>query len=298
MKKQSFSKLISYLKLIRVNSWIKNIFVFVPLLFSKHLLELNFLIESLIGFAAFSLTSSFIYILNDIVDFKKDELHPFKKNRPIPSGKITTSEASILLTVLFMIVLLISFSMALGFVLMIWLYILINVAYTFYLKQKVLLDIFCIAAGFMIRVIAGALIISVYISSWLILTTLFLSLFLAVMKRRVEYATNPNASEQRAVLKDYSLNFFDLIIAVTATGVILCYALYTVAERTIIVFRTEYLVFTTLFVIFGIFRYIYVVFKKNIGENVFEIVLKDLPTILNTILYVVSLFYIIYFLNQ
>ncbi len=289
------SKILDLIKLLRFTSWLKNIFVFVPIVFSKHLFDWDYISMVILGFFAFSFASSFVYVLNDINDAERDKLHTLKKDRPIPSGKVNKKEAWLLLTFLFVLVAVFSFIIMNQFVFLIWTYIGINIAYTFYLKQVVIVDIFCIAAGFILRVIGGAVIISIYISSWLILTTIFLSLFLAVMKRRVEIATSENAVEQRLVLKDYSLSFIDQISAITAGGVIICYALYTVAQRTVSAFGSENLVFTTLFVVFGIFRYMFLVYKGNKGENVAEVILSDLPMIVNSLFFAASAFYVIYF---
>ena len=167
--------------------------------------------------------------------------------------------------------------------------------YTFFLKEIVIVDIICIASGFMLRVLGGALVINVYISSWLILTTLFLSLFLAIMKRKSEIALLTNESNTRVVLKDYTLDFINQISSISAAGVIICYALYTVSERTIIIFGTENLVFTTIFFIFGVFRYMYIVYTQQRGENTIEIIIKDAPMIINGLLYGVSIIYFVYF---
>ena len=157
----------------------------------------------------------------------------------------------------------------LNFVLLLVLFFLINILYSIKLKHIVLLDIFSIAAGFLIRVLAGAVIINVAISSWLVLTTMFISLFLAVMKRHSELAVVAEGTnaETRKVLVFYSLNFADQVATVAAAGVIICYALYTVAERTITVFGTENLIYTTPFVVFGIFRYMFLVYMNKQGEN-------------------------------
>lgn len=157
-----------------------------------------------------------------------------------------------------------------------------------------IVDIFCIASGFLFRILAGAYVINVLVSNWLVLTTIFISLFLAVMKRRVEIVANPNSSNYRSVLKQYSVQFLDQIAAMTGGGVIFSYALYTIAAGTINYFGTEKLVFTTIFVIFGIFRYTYLVYKKERGENVIEVLLTDLPMLVNLFLYVCSVIYIIY----
>jgi 4-hydroxybenzoate polyprenyltransferase len=228
------------------------------------------------------------------MDASKDRIHPLKKDRPIAKGMITKREAGTLFFILLALFLAFTFRLKYDFVMILWCYIILNLLYTLFLKKIVIVDIFCIASGFMLRVLAGAFIISVLISNWLILTTMFLSLFLAIMKRRVEIAGSPNALEQRDVLKDYSLNFTDQIGAITASGVILSYALYSVADRTVKSFGTEGLVYTTIFVIFGIFRYMYLVYKKEKGENVIEVILTDLPMMINLILYVLTAVYIIY----
>jgi len=289
-----FSKIFTYAKLLRVTSWAKNLFVFVPLIFAKHLFDKTELLEVAAGFILFSIAASSIYVVNDIYDAKKDAIHPLKKTRPIASGKVSVNEAKIISVILFVIVASLSIVMNHSFVAIVWFYIILNLLYTNYLKQIVIVDIFCIALGFMLRVIGGALIISVNISSWLILTTLFLSLFLAVMKRRVEIATSENAIEQRNVLKEYSLSFIDQISSITGGGVIISYALYTVSERTILMFGSEYFVFTTIFVIFGIFRYMYLVFKRDKGENVVDALISDWPMIINAALYIITALLFIY----
>ena len=295
MRNQLFSNISNYIKLLRMKSWAKNFFVFVPVVFAKLLFDVNTFYIIVMGFVTFSIASSAVYVLNDIVDAPKDAIHPLKKDRPIASGKISQKNALVLGAFLYLLLALITFKMNLSFMIIVWIYVFINVLYTMFLKEIVIVDIFCIASGFMLRVIGGGLLISVYISKWLILTTMFLSLFLAVMKRRVEIANSPDANEQRTVLKDYSLNFIDQIVAMTGSGVILSYALYSVADKTVEKFGTERLIFTTMFVIFGIFRYMYLVYKKDRGENVIEVILTDPPMIINLIFYVTSAVFIIYF---
>jgi 4-hydroxybenzoate polyprenyltransferase len=295
MKNQLSSKFYNYLILIRPSSWLKNLFVFVPVIFSKHIFDSHSFVETLWAFFTFSVASGAVYVFNDILDAEQDKFHPLKRNRAVASGIITKKQASIFAAFLFLVTLYISTLLPLEFSLIVMGYICVNVLYSLFLKRQVLIDIFCIASGFILRVMGGAVIIGVHLSSWLILTTIFLSLFLAVMKRRVEIANSPNAQEQRTVLKEYSLSFIDQISSITAAGVILCYALYTVSDRTIIMFGTESLIFTTLLVIFGIFRYMFLVFKKNTGENIVETMIKDLPLLINSILYLAAALYIIYF---
>jgi len=294
MKKPLFSNISAYIKLIRVTSWPKNFFVFVPAIFSKHIFSLDYFLTVLLGFFTFSIASSAVYVYNDIIDAPKDKFHPLKKSRPIASGTISKLTASVIDAVFYLLLAIITSQMSLYFSLIIWSYVIINILYTSFLKEVVIVDIFCIASGFMLRVIAGAFLISVVISNWLILTTMFLSLFLAVMKRRVEIANSSNPSEQRLVLKDYSLSFIDQIAAMTGSGVILSYALYSVADRTVNFFGSENLVFTTIYVIFGIFRYMYLVYKKDKGENVIEVLMTDIPMIINLVLYLATTLLIIY----
>ena len=295
MKKPSF---FNYIKLLRITSWPKNFFVCVPAVFSKHIFSSEYILTIIIGFLTFSIASSTVYVFNDIVDASKDALHPLKKNRPLASGLITRKNAIVLALFLFFIFFGLTTQVPFYYGLIVWGYLIINFLYSIILKQIVIVDLFCIASGFMLRVLGCALLISVVVSNWLVLTTLFLSLFLASMKRRVEIASSPNASEQREVLKDYSLIFIDQISALTGSGVILSYALYTVAERTVTVFGTENLVFTTMFVIFGIFRYMYLVYKKDKGENVIEVLMTDIPMIINLFFYIISILYIIYLRNS
>ena len=288
--------LINYLNLLRVPQWIKNFFVFVPLLFSKHLFDKDFFIISLFAFLIFCLSSSLIYIINDIVDIEADRAHPDKKNRPLPSGAITKAKAWIVIFILIipLVVLVPQFNVEFSYYVIG--FILLNLLYSIWFKHIVILDIFSIAAGFAIRVLAGAVVISVPISSWLILTTMFISLFLGVMKRHSELITvaeNTNITS-RKVLSQYSLNFADQMATVAAAGVIICYALYTVSERTISTFGTENLIYTTPFVVYGIFRFMYLEYISNKGDNTTKIVFTDLQIILIVLAYTITTILIIY----
>ena len=284
------------LKLIRVPQWIKNFFVFVPLVFSLNLFKGGYFLTALTGFFAFCLTSSMVYIVNDIIDAEADRAHPNKKNRPIASGQISPGQGIITAVVFGIISAVLCLNTSPTFVLLLVLFFLINILYSLKLKHVVLLDIFSIAAGFLIRVMSGAVIIHVAVSSWLVLTTMFISLFLAVMKRHSELAILPESTtaETRKVLAFYSLNFADQLATVAAAGVIICYALYTVADRTILVFKTENLIYTTPFVVFGIFRYMFLVYMNKKGENTTRILVSDLQMIATVILYAAVTLLIIY----
>jgi len=288
--------LLNYFKLIRIQQWVKNVFVFVPLLFSHNLFESDYFLFTFFAFFLFSLASSAIYVINDLIDIESDRAHPSKKNRPLPSGAISKSAAVITFIVILIVIALLLPNFNYDFIICIAAFIVLNVLYTFYFKHIVILDVFSIAAGFTLRVLGGAFVISVPLSSWLILTTMFISLFLGVMKRHSELTLSSvdENSSSRKVLADYSLNFADQMATVAAAGVIICYALYTVAERTVSVFSTENLIYTTPFVVFGIFRYMYLEYMSNKGENTTKIIATDFPMIVTLILYVVTTVLIIY----
>jgi 4-hydroxybenzoate polyprenyltransferase len=289
-------KVNSTIRLLRSSQWSKNFFVFAPLVFSRNLFEPILLLQAVKGFIAFCLMSSSVYIINDIFDRSEDTSHPVKRNRPIASGEISVSGGFIVSVLLLVITVVISCFLPIRFLLVIVFYFVMQFFYSFKLKRIVILDMFIIAAGFMLRVISGAEAISVQVSSWIILCTMFLSLFLAAAKRRGELVllSEVNNSMQRKVLKEYSVDFITYMMIISATGMAISYALYTVAGRTVTVFGTENLIFTTIFVLFGIFRYFYLVVNKKMGENPVAILTKDVPTLINLCLWFLACLAIIY----
>ena len=289
------------LRLIRPKQWTKNIFVFAALVFSQHLLTPGYAILSLRAFLAFSFAASFVYIINDIADRDRDRMHPKKRYRPIASGEISLIQGFIIALVLLAMAISLIAGLDWKFASCLGAYVVMNLAYSFYLKDLVLIDVFVIAVGFMLRVIGGALIIDVPRSSWLLLTTMFLSLFLGIAKRRGELVTisskeiegNPDY-HTRKVLEHYSIEFAEQMTTICAAGFVFSYALYTVSDRTVKMFGTENLILTTPFVLYGIFRYLYLLHKKSLGENPTEIVLSDVPMIVNFIAYAIAMIAIIY----
>ena len=285
-----------YIRLIRVPQWIKNTFLFVPLLFSLNLFEIDFLEKTIAGFLIFCLTSGIVYIVNDISDIEADRAHPVKKDRPLAAGRISIKSAYILVVALAVPVIISLLFFNYKFGILLFSYFLLNVFYSLSFKHIVILDIFSIAAGFMIRVISGAFIINVEISYWLILTTMFISLFLASMKRHSELKLllKEQNNATRKVLSEYSTNLTGQISTIAASAVIICYALYTVSQRTITVFGSERLIYTTPFVVFGIFRYMYLVYINDEGENTTQMMITDIPMIITVFLYVITSVLIIY----
>jgi len=287
---------LNYIKLIRVPQWIKNLFVFVPLLFSLNLFDKNYFLTTLSAFIVFSLASSLVYVVNDIVDIEADKKHPAKRNRPLASGAISIKNAFIIAVILCVIVFILLLNYNFEFISFVIGFIVLNILYTFWFKHIVILDVFSIAAGFSIRVLAGAVVIAVPISSWLLLTTIFISLFLGVMKRHSELllVSQDEVASSRKVLSQYSLNFADQMATVAAAGVIVCYALYTVSERTVSVFGTENLIYTTPFVVYGIFRYMYLEYISHKGDNTTKTVFTDTQMIITVVAYTVTTVLIIY----
>ncbi len=287
---------LNYLKLIRVHQWVKNLFVFVPLLFSLHLFDKDYFLTTLFAFVIFCLASSLIYVINDIIDIEADKSHPTKNKRPLPAGKISKKSAMIVVAILAVIQVILLPNFNVEFIYFVTGFIVLNIFYSFWFKQIVILDVFSIAAGFSIRVLAGAVVIMVPISSWLILTTMFISLFLGVMKRHSELVLvegNEDAPS-RKVLSQYSLNFADQMATIAAAAVIICYALYSVSERTVNIFGTENLIYTTPFVVYGIFRFMYLEYISNKGDNTTKIVFTDVQLIITILAYTITTILIIY----
>jgi len=284
------------LALIRPKQWIKNFFIFAPLVFAKELFHLPSFLMTVKAFAAFCLTASAVYIINDIADVDADRLHPEKKKRPLAAGTLTQKDAVATMFVLVVLDALLMTGLHIHFNLFLAAYFVLNIAYTFGLKEVVLLDVFIIAAGFMFRVLGGAVAIDVQISSWIVLCSLFISLFLGFAKRRGELATAQEMGivSERKVLQLYRVDFIDQMLTIAAAGAVISYALYTVAPRTMEVFGTDKMIYTTVFVLYGVFRYLYLIHTSPRIENPTNAVTSD-PTILVTgLLWITTCIVLIY----
>ncbi len=287
-------KLMAYIKLLRPKQWIKNLFVVAPLIFAKHIFEYNYMIRVLAAFVLFCCISSSVYVLNDIIDCEKDRLHPKKKNRPIASGIISKIEGGIVIAILLPLVLFVSFYMDIYFGLAVLLYFLNNLLYSFKIKHMVILDVMSIAVGFLLRVIGGALVIRVYISPWILLCTLLLSLFLGFSKRRNELVVLANGAENhRKILEEYSLEFIDNMLSIVTASTVMAYSLYTFSTNS----GNYNMMLTIPFVLYGIFRYQYIIYKKKEGGSPEETVLSDIPLIVSIVLWGIVSVIILYFGN-
>lgn len=259
------------LKLMRIKHYIKNLFVFIPLIFSYSFVKMDLVGNSLLAFVAFSLTSSIVYILNDIVDVEKDRLHPKKKNRPIASGAVSVPKAYTLAAILVATVIGICLlCLNVNTFVIIVSYFVMNLAYSYRLKHVPLIDVFIIAIGFILRIYAGAFAIGVIVSEWLLLTAFSLSLFLGFGKRYGE-KKKTDGNSTRKVLNSYDVNTLRYFMIITMSLAIVFYSLYTILGNTII----QHAIFTIPFVILGIFRY-FMLLESNIEDgDPTEVILND-----------------------
>ncbi len=283
----------AYLRLMRPKQWIKNAFVFAPLIFARALFDADALLAEALAFVAFCLTASAVYIINDITDIDADRTHPVKCNRPIAAGRIPIGAAWAVAAALLLATALMVRDMPVRFIATLGAYLVINLAYSFKLKEILLLDVFTIAAGFMLRVLGGAYAIGVQVSSWLVLCTLFVSLFLGFAKRRGELVLLQGETE-RKVLHRYRVEVLDQMLTIAAAGAVISYALYTVAPRTIEVFGTDRMIYTTVFVIYGVFRYLYLVHTTPVTENPTNALTSDPSILVTGTLWILSCIGLIY----
>lgn len=288
-------KLWAVIKLIRVKQWVKNLFVFAPLVFSLQLFDPEPLLQTVAAFFAFSLVSSSLYAMNDIVDLERDQHHPRKKNRPLPAGILTIPQAAIAGVL----------CLGCGAFLALWLdlavagvlafYLLMNIYYSMWGKNIIILDTMLIAVGFVLRVLAGAYAIAVPPSSWMLVATFFLALLLGMGKRYNELRVMQEESgSHREVLDEYNEPLLRQLFAVASSATVVAYALYTMDPKVIKAFSTENLVFTLPFVVFGVFRYLYLVFNHELGGDPTELVFKDRTMLAAVVLWVISVVILIY----
>ncbi len=267
----------SIVKSLRPNDWLKNIFVFAGLIFSPQLATLPLFISLVKMTIAFILASSAVYLINDIFDREADRIHPFKKERPLAKGTLSIQSAVTTSLIFALSALLLAYSDSLMGAFFILLYFLLNAAYTLFLKKMVIIDVFCIAAGFMLRILAGTIGVGIPPSSWLILCGLFITLFLGFAKRRAELSQlEESVIEVRQVLSHYSTAFLDQLIAISGAGVIITYTLYIMSPETMQIYQTRYLLLTAPFVIYAVFRYLYLLHRKGAGERPTSDLLHDI----------------------
>ncbi|AFM43044.1 4-hydroxybenzoate polyprenyltransferase-like prenyltransferase [Desulfosporosinus acidiphilus SJ4] len=278
----------NFLKLLRPHQWIKNSFVLLGIMFSKQW-DLATLFLAFVTFGAFCCIASSIYVFNDLLDIEADRQHPTKKTRPLASRLISPRSGWMIAGGLVLTALLLAAVSGPWVVLFIVMYAALNIAYTLRLKQVAVLDVFIISAGFMLRILAGTIGLGIAPSSWLLLCGFMLSLFLGFAKRRAEFFTLENSglsetkNQTRQVLRDYSPMMIDQFMAVSSACTILCYGLYTVNSETVARYGTTALIYTLPFVVYGVFRYIFLLHRRGKGNDTALDLYSD-PHLLVTVL--------------
>ena len=280
---------------MRPKQWIKNFAVFAALIFDRQLTRIESLERTLFSFFLFCLISGAVYILNDIMDAEADRNHPIKKNRPIASGQLPVPIAIATVVILLVISFSLAYLLSPYFALICLIYILLNLAYSKWLKHVVILDVFVLATGFVLRVVAGVTVISVErFSPWLYIVTTLLSLYLGFGKRRAELTLLADgAQSHRRVLQGYTIPFLDQMIIIVSSTTLISYSLYTFSAPNL---PTNHIMMLTIpFVLYGIFRYLYLIQVKNSGGAPEELLLKDRPLFSAVALWGISVLLIFYF---
>jgi 4-hydroxybenzoate polyprenyltransferase len=288
------NSLTAILELLRPAQWSKNLILFAAVLFSPARVVIespHVVVQALQGFAAFCLLSSAVYALNDLLDLKADREHPKKKSRPLPSGRVSTNMAATLALLLGGIGIAWAFFIDSYFGIVAVIYLAVNLAYSLGLKQAVILDVLLLSMGFVLRAVGGVAVIrsmlpDVYLSYWLILCAFLLSLFLALAKRRHEIALlGDAAASHRASLANYSLTFIDQMLSALAAATLVAYSLYTISDDTVHRYGTRALFWTLPFVVYGLFRYLYLIYNRGEGGDPSKLLVKDRATLINVALW-------------
>lgn len=292
--KSTNNKFLGLIKLTRPKHWLKNLIIFAPLIFSGNLLTQSDWLPVIYTFLSFCFISSSIYCLNDIIDCEKDLLHPIKKNRPLPSKCVQKNEAFLLSITLALAAFLFSMLANLNITLTIFLYLCLNIFYSVKGKRIVIFDVILISIGFVLRIFAGSNAIGIEPSGWILITTFFATLLLALSKRRNELcALGEQCHNFRQTLGEYNTSLLDQLIISSATITIISYSLYTLDAKVIKQFNTTMLPYTIPFVVFGIFNYLKTIYATNETDPVAMI--NKPATILSILLWTLSVILIIYF---
>jgi 4-hydroxybenzoate polyprenyltransferase len=280
---------------LRPHQWIKNLVVLAALVFSKHLFDADAAGRAGLAFAIFCALASAVYLVNDLLDLEGDRLHPVKRERPLASGALPAGVAHGAAATLLVLALAASLALGTHFLLCAAAYAALGLAYSLALKHVVILDVLTLAIGFVLRAVAGALAIAVHFSPWLLVCTILLALFLGLAKRRHELVLlEGNAAAHRSILAEYSPYLLDQMIAVVTASCLTAYAFYTLAPETVEKYRTERLALTIPFVIYGIFRYLYLVHRHERGGSPGDVLLADRPLLLAVALWAAAMVLIVY----
>ena len=278
---------------LRPRQWSKNLFVLAGLIFARRLFTPDAW-TALGAFAIFCALSGAVYLVNDIADVARDRAHPVKRLRPVAAGRLPVGAALAVAVGLAIAGLAFSACLGRGFLTTAVAYVALVVAYSAWLKHVVIVDVLTVATGYVLRAVAGALAIRVEISGWLLICTILLALFLTLGKRRHEVMTLEAAATQRPILAEYSPALLDQMIAVVTASTVTAYALYTMSPETVAKFHTRLLPATLPFVLYGVFRYLYLLYHRRLGGNPSEIFLTDRALLVNSLVWLLAVLAIIY----
>ena len=280
---------------LRPRQWVKNLLLLAPLLFSHNIFALPTLGWSLAGFVLFCLMSSAVYLFNDVKDREADQQHPQKRSRPIAAGEVSVAVALGTACVLAIAAVAGSVFVDPRFALIVTAYGVMNILYSTWLKHQVILDVFVLAAGFVLRAVAGALAIDVVMSDWLLICTTLLALFMGLCKRRHEcIALGTERAGHRYVLGQYNPKLLDMMIGIVTASTVMSYALYSVSPETVQKFGGKGMLLTVPFVLYGIFRYLYLVYQQGQGGDPTQNLLGDRATLVNVCLWALAVAVVIY----
>jgi 4-hydroxybenzoate polyprenyltransferase len=279
---------------MRPRQWVKNLFVFAGLIFAQRLFTPSAW-PALAGFGIFCALSGAIYLINDVADRDRDRLDPRKRLRPIAAGRLQVPVAVAAAVLLVAGGLGFAAILSRAFLLTAVAYVVLLIAYSAWLKHIVIVDVIVVACGFVLRAVAGAVVIDVEMSGWLLICTILLALFLTLGKRRYEYVVlEQDAARHRPILAEYSPALLDQMIAVVTASTVTAYALYTMSPETVAKFHTHWLPATLPFVLYGIFRYLYLLYQRRLGGNPSELLLSDRALLINTVCWICAVLLIIY----
>jgi 4-hydroxybenzoate polyprenyltransferase len=280
---------------LRPHQWIKNLVVLAALVFSKHLFDADAAERAGLAFVVFCALASAIYLVNDLLDLERDRLHPVKRSRPLASGALPPKLARTAAAALLALALAASLALGWPFAACALAYAALGLAYSLVLKHVVIVDVLTVSLGFVLRAVAGAVAIAVHFSPWLLVCTILLALFLGLAKRRHELVSlEGNAAAHRAILAEYSPYLLDQMIGVVTASCLTGYAFYTLAPETVEKYKTERLALTIPFVIYGIFRYLYLVHRHDQGGSPGDVLLTDRPLLLTVALWAAAMVMIVY----
>ena len=280
----------------RWGHWVKNIIIFAALIFARQYGNPAKIWLAIVAFLAFGLAASAVYIANDIFDRENDRNHPIKKSRPIAAGTVQIRAACTAAIILMIAGLGLAYSINWPTALAMIIYVILNLAYSIALKHVVIIDVMIVASGFVVRAVAGALAIAVPISPWLLVCTILLALFLSFGKRRHELILlTDGAADHRKALANYSTPFLDQMISVTTSSTVVAYAFYTISPEIASHFGTRWLPVTIPYVLYGIFRYLYLIFKRDEGGNPTKLLISDLPLMICVGLWLITVLLVIKF---